>query len=212
MQFDLDQARDLLKKAARGGATGGDILVMEGDSFSAQVRLKEVEKISNARGKNLGLRLFFGKRSAITSTSDFSPASLARLVEETCALAKIAEEDEYAGLPSSESLAKRFPDLDLVDSEIGSLSIEEKIEIAKRAERAALEQDPRINNSEGADFSHYHTTVLYSATNGFNGSFQASGASLSVVPIATEDGRMQRDYWYSSRRKFRQLESAESVG
>lgn len=212
MQFSLEQAQGLLKKAADRGASGGDILVVEGDSFSAQVRLNEVEKISNARGKNLGLRLFFGKRSAITSTSDLTPASLDKLVSDTCTLAKIAEEDPTSGLPDPEQCAKSFPELDLVDDEIQTLSIGEKIEMAKRAERAALQEDPRLNNSDGADFSHYRSAILYAASNGFSGRFQASGASLSAVPIATQDGQMQRDYWYSSRRKFKQLESPESVG
>lgn len=212
MQFTIEQAEALLKKAMNQGASGGDIVVAVGDSFSAQVRLREVEKISSARGKNLGLRLFFGKRSAITSTSDLTPSSLERLVSDTCTLAQIAEEDEFAGLPPPEVCATQFPKLDLTDPDIGAVSIEEKIELAKRAERAALEQDPRLDNSDGADFSHYHTSVLYAASNGFSGAFEGSGSSLSVVPIATQDGQMQRDYWYSSRRKFRQLESAESVG
>jgi len=212
MQFTIEQAQEMLKKAMKQGASGGDVVVAEGDSFSAQVRLREVEKISSARGKNLGLRLFFGKRSAITSTSDLTPASLDRIVSDTCTLAKIAEEDEFAGLPPPELCAKSFPELDLTDPEIGQVSIEEKIALAKRAEQAALEQDPRLDNSDGSDFSHYHTAILYAATNGFSGSFEGAGSSLSVVPIASQDGQMQRDYWYSSRRKFRQLESAESIG
>ena len=212
MQFTIEQAQAMLKKAMKQGASGGDIVVAEGDSFSAQVRLREVEKISSARGKNLGLRLFFGKRSAITSTSDLTPASLDRIVSDTCTLAQIAEEDEFAGLPPPELCAKSFPELDLTDPEIGAVPIEEKIALAKRAERAALEQDPRLDNSDGSDFSHYHTSVLYAATNGFSGAFEGSGSSLSVVPIASQDGQMQRDYWYSSRRKYRQLESAESIG
>ncbi len=212
MQFTIEQGQALLKQAAKQGASGGDVVVAEGDSFSAQVRLREVEKISSARGKNLGLRLFFGKRSAITSTSDLTLSSLDRLVSDTCALAQLAEEDAFSGLPASALCAKTFPDLDLVDSEIGAVSIEEKIDLAKRAEQAALEQDPRLNNSDGADFSHYHSSVLYVASNGFSGAFEGSGSSLSVVPIASQDGQMQRDYWYSSRRKFRQLESAESIG
>lgn len=212
MQFDLNRAEELLGRAEKRGATGGDLIVVEGDSFSAQVRLKEVEKISNARGKSLGLRLFFGKRSAITSTSDLSPASLERLLEDTCTLARIAAEDPFAGLPPPERLAKSFPELDLVDTEIEKLPIERKIDLARRAEQAALEQDARLTNSEGADFGHYHTFVLYASSNGFHGNYETTGASLSVMPIATQDGRMQRDYWYSSRRKLKDLESPESVG
>lgn len=212
MQFDINRAEELLKRAAKKGATGGDLIVVEGDSFSAQVRLKEVEKISNARGKSLGLRVFFGKRSAITSTSDLSPASLDRLVEDTCTLAQIAAEDPFAGLPPPELLAKHFPELDLVDTEVEKLPIEKKIDLARRAEQAALESDPRLTNSEGADFGHYHTFVLFASSNGFHGHYETTGASLSAMPIATQDGQMQRDYWYSSRRKLKDMESPEAIG
>lgn len=212
MQFQVEQAKHLLKTAKAQGATEGDVLVVEGDSFSAQVRLDEVEKISSARGKSLGLRLFFGKRSAITSTSDLSQASLDQLVSDTCELAQIAEEDALSGLPAAEDYATTFPELDLVDAEIDRMSIDEKIEIAKKTERAALAKDPRLDNSEGADFSHSYNEMLYVASNGFAGCNRGSWVSLSVSPIARENGGMQRDYWYSSKRKLRDLESAEFIG
>lgn len=212
MQFQIEQAENLLKAAKAQGATAGDVLVVEGDSFSTQVRLDEVENISSARGKSLGLRLFFGKRSAITSTSDLSPESLNKLVTDTCELAQIAEEDAFSGLPAAEDCATTFPELDLVDQDIGKFSIEEKIALAREAERAALETDARLNNSEGADFSHSYNESLYAASNGFSGSNQGSGVSLSVSPIASEGGLMQRDYWYSSKRKFQELDSPQSVG
>ncbi len=212
MKFTIEQAEDLLNEAKNQGASEGDIVISEGDSFSTQVRLDEVEKISSARGKSLGLRLFFGKRSAITSTSDLSTSSLKRLLADTCELAKIAEEDEFSGLPSADVYAKEFPELDLLDEGIGAISIDEKIDLARMTERAALSQDSRLTNSDGADFSHSFNEVLFVTSNGFRGSYQGSGASLSVAPIATDKDQMQRDYWYSSKRKFHQLDSPKSIG
>jgi len=212
MNFQIEQAEALLSKAMKQGASGGDVLVVEGDSFSTQVRLDSVEKISSARGKNLGLRLFFGDRSAITSTSDLSASSLDRLLSDTCELAQIAEADTFSGLPPLEACAKTFPSLDIVDREIATLSIEDKIDLARRTERAALAEDERLTNSDGADFSHSSNEILYVATNGFHGAFQGTGASLSVSPIAIEEGQMQRDYWYSSKRKLHQLQEAEAIG
>lgn len=212
MQFEVAQAQALLKKAMDRGASGGDILVGEGRSFSAQVRLDAVEKVSSARGKRLGLRLFFGKRSAITSTSDLSESSLNQLLNDTCELAAIAEEDTFCGLPSPEAYAKDFPELDTVDTEIDKLSIEEKIAVARQAERVALASDERLSNSDGADFNNGYSEKLYVTSNGFEGAFCGSSASLSVAPIAKLDGKMQRDYWYSAKRKFSQLESPEAVG
>jgi PmbA protein len=212
MSFQQDQAEALLNQALARGASAGDILVVEGDAFSAQVRLNAVEKISRAQGKRLGLRLFFGKRSALTSTSDFTETSLARLLSDTCDLAQYAQEDDFAALPDPSACAKEIPELALFDPEADRLSVDEKIEWARRTEHAALSHDPRLTNSEGGDFGHSHATVLYAATNGFRGQYQTSHASLSVSPIAVADGQMQRDYWYSSRRALKQLESPESVG
>src|SRR3989304_2445276 len=82
-----DLLRDLLSRARARGASAGDTLLVEWDSFAVQVRLKAIDKVKQARERRLGLRLFFGQRSAITATSDLSADSLARLLEETRAMA-----------------------------------------------------------------------------------------------------------------------------
>lgn len=52
--------RDILARAKTQGASQGDVVMVESDSFFVTVRLGEVEKISQAQEKRLGLRLFFG--------------------------------------------------------------------------------------------------------------------------------------------------------
>jgi len=203
-------ASGLLKKATSKGITAGDVVIVEGNSFDAQVRLKSIDKLSNAHEKKLGLRLFFGRRTAVCSTSDFSSESLDRLVEDTCHLARCTAEDPHAGLPEPAPLDP--PDLDLYDESILKWKMEDKIELAVQAESAALEYDPRITNSEGAGLSHSDRRVVYSNTHGVVGSYPVSSVSFSVSPIATSQDSMQRDYWYSSKRKVRDLASAETVG
>ncbi|MEK7702981.1 MAG: TldD/PmbA family protein [Nitrospirota bacterium] len=212
MAFSLEHANDLLKEAKRRGVSDGDIFVLQGESFEGSVRLKEIEKISDARGKSLTLRLFFGKRHAITSTSDFTLKSLEELITDTCALARISPEDPYAGLPESSVCAKEIPVFDLSDPDAADLSVDEKMQMAIRAEAAAFAADPRITNSEGGSIGNTQTTLLYAATNGFSGTYVGAASSLSVSPIAAQNGQMQRDYWYSTRRKYKDLASAESVG
>src|SRR6185295_505815 len=72
--------------------------------------------------------------------------------------------------------------------------------------------DPRITNSEGAEFSNQFGRVLYASSHGFAGGYAGSTFGHSVSPVATHNGSMQRDYWYSSNRKFASLESPASVG
>jgi len=213
MTFQAETAEALFKRAKAKGATGGDILAIEGDSFETQVRFGTVEKISNARGKALGLRLFFGNRCAVTSTSDFSPDSLDRLLEDTCTLAKFAASDEFAvGVAPINECSAQLPDLSLYDPSVEALPMERRIELAKEVEQAALCADPRITNSEGGEFSSSKSHILYVSSSGFVGRYPSSIASLSAVPVASEDGKMQRDYWYSTQRFFELLESPASIG
>jgi len=210
MQLD-NLAAEVLQQAQRIGASAGDVLIATGESFSAGVRLGEVEKVQQSREKRLGLRLFIGHGSAITSTADFTRDALIALVEETVALAKATAADEFSGLPGAEFLARDFPDLDLYDSTV-QLSPEDKLALAREAEAAAIQTDPRITNSEGAEFSSGDHEVLYANSLGFVGRYHTTSYSLTVVPVATQDGAMQRDYWYSSHRKFSQLEAPAAIG
>ncbi|HJS66748.1 MAG TPA: metallopeptidase TldD-related protein [Nitrospiraceae bacterium] len=205
-------AMDLLAKAKRGGATEADIIIADGETFSVQVRLGAVDRLTKAREKHLGLRVFVGKRSASSSTSDFSADSLNQLVAETCTLAKAVVEDQVSGLPSADHMAGERPDLDLYDST--RLNTEQQIELAKRVEAAAMSADERVTNSEGGDFDSSSGRVVLGNSHGFLGEYQSSSFSMSVSPVATdpETGAMQRDSWYDVRRKFSKLDSPEAVG
>ena len=205
-------ALDLLSKVKRGGATEADIIIADGETFSVQVRLGEVDRLTKAREKHLGLRVFVGKRSASTSTSDFSPDSLDQLVDETCTLAKAVVEDPVSGLPAKDQMAGEVPDFDLYDPT--KLNTEQQIELAKRVEAAAMSTDERVTNSEGGDFDSSSGRVVLGNSHGFLGEYQSSSFSMSVSPIATDPvtGAMQRDSWYDVRRKFAKLDSPEMVG
>jgi PmbA protein len=93
-----------------------------------------------------------------------------------------------------------------------NLSAERAIEIAKSCEAAALAFDPRINNSEGASLSSHQGLHVYGNTHGFVGGYPTTSHTLSCVVLAGTGEDMQRDYWYSSSRDFRDLESAEAIG
>jgi PmbA protein len=213
-RLDLSQelARDILATAKAKGASHGDIVMVDGESFFVTVRLGEVEKISQAQEKRLGLRLFHGSSSASASTSDISKKSIERLVDDTVQMARATAQDPFSGLPDAALLAQTIPDLDLLDETARSVSVDEKIAIALATEKSAMESDPRITNSEGAEFSNQFGRVIYASSAGFSGEYYGSNFAHSVSPVAAQDGAMQRDYWYSSNRKYGRLESPESVG
>jgi PmbA protein len=213
-RLDLSQelARDVLATAKIRGASQGDVVMVEGDSFFVTVRLGEVEKISQAQEKRLGLRLFSGNSSASASTSDISREAIEQLVDDTVNMARATAQDPFSGLPDALLLARDLPDMDLFDDAARSVSVDEKIAIALAAEKTAMEFDPRITNSEGAEFSNQTGRVIYASSQGFCGEYHGSTFGHSVAPVASQNGSMQRDYWYSSNRKFARLDSPQSVG
>src|SRR5689334_13398198 len=94
-------ADSLVERGIDAGATAADALYVGDRSSGVQVRLGELEDVSRSEGEQIGLRLFFGQRSATVATSDLSDESLGALVERCLAMAKEAPEDIYAGLAPS---------------------------------------------------------------------------------------------------------------
>ncbi len=205
-------ASEVLRQATASGASGAEVGIVEDESFSVLVRMRGVDTVKSALEKRLGLRLFLGRRSATTATSDFSPAALDRLVADTLAMARATPEDPFGGLPDSSAFAAELPDLDLWDAEAPRLSIPDRICLAGKAESAALSFDPRITNSEGSEYGHEDARVFFANSHGFTGEYRASSVVLSATPVAKDDAGMQRDAWYSVQRRLCRLDSPESVG
>ncbi len=210
MEITPDIALEILEKARSRGITEGEILIVEGQSSSVHVRLKSVDTIKDSSSRKLGLRFFYGKRCAITSTTDLSPSSIENLIDETCTLAKLTATDEYSGLamPAGE----RISPMELYDNKFHDISLEEMTKMAQIAEESALNYDRRITNSDGSSFTKRMSSITYANSRGFASAYRVSLFSITTIPVASMDGTMQRDYWYSTRRQFDKLEDPESIG
>ncbi|HET7291779.1 MAG TPA: TldD/PmbA family protein [Vicinamibacteria bacterium] len=204
-------AEDLLRSARQAGASDADVVIAAGTDFSVTVRRGEVEKLTDAGSKALGLRVFVGRRTAISYTSDLSKAALDALVRDTVTMARATGEDDAAGLPDETEPAEEI-DLQIHDPSPLALPTGERIAWARRAEAAALSASPEIANSEGGSFSCGEDTVVLANTRGFLGSYRSSTVSASVVPVAERDGHKERDYWYTSGRGLSDLLTPEEVG
>src|SRR5215470_17733578 len=207
VETDLKQlAQDIVRRATDGGATAAECVIREGDEFSTLVRLGQVETLKEAGSKSIGVRVFHGKRGASTHSSDFSREGLDRMLNSALELAKITSEDPFAGIPDAEQLGSVEGDLDLYSPDVYSLPGEQRIAYAGRAEKAALDFDPRIKNSDGGSFDAATGHKILANSHGFVGEYRRSYCSVAAVPIAqSENGAMQRDYWYSVARTLKKL-------
>jgi PmbA protein len=212
--LDLESlAADVVALAMKAGASDAEAVAREGDEFSVNVRMGEVETLKESGSRGLGLRVFLGRRSGSASTSDLTAEGIRQLVEGALALARVTEEDPFAGLPETGEFGAVQGDLHLYYDDVYSLGGAERIEWARRAEAAALEADPRITNSDGGSFDAATGRKALANSRGFVGSYRTSYAGVAAAPIAKDaDGRMQRDGWWSSARRLSDVESPEAVG
>jgi len=210
---DLESlATDVVAQALKAGASDAEVVIREGDEFSVNVRMGQVETLKQSGSRAMGLRVFLGKRSASASTSDLTADGIRQLVAGAMALGKVTEEDPFVGLPD-EDFGSIPDDLNLYYEDVYSLSGAERIEWARRCEAAALAADKRITNSDGGSFDAATGSKLLANSRGFVGSYRSSYAGVSAAPLAAdENGHMQRDGWWSSSRSFSLLESPEAVG
>ena len=212
--LDLESlVSDVIALAVKAGASDAEAAAREGDEFSVNVRMGEVETLKESGSRGLGLRVFLGTRSGSATTSDLTADGIRQLVDGAMALAKVTEEDPFSGLPDASEFGSAPGDLHLYFDDVYSLSAEERIEWARRAEAAAMAADPRITNSDGGSFDAATGRKAIANSRGFVGSYRTSYAGVSAAPLATDaNGKMQRDGWWSSARSFALLETPESVG
>ncbi|MEO7207254.1 MAG: metalloprotease PmbA [Steroidobacteraceae bacterium] len=210
-QTDLESIIErALEEARARGASQAEAAVSQDTGLSVSVRLGEVETLEHQRDRSMGVTVYFGQRKGSASTADFSMDAVRATVAKACSIARFTAEDASAGLADVALMARSPPNLDL--SHPWNVSADRAIEIAKASEAAALAFDSRINNSEGSSVSSHQGLHVYGNTHGFVGGYPTTSHSLSCVVLAGTGEDMQRDYWYSSSRDWRELQDAEAVG
>ncbi|HVN28343.1 MAG TPA: TldD/PmbA family protein [Candidatus Binataceae bacterium] len=211
-ELDLKLAEWALDIAKKNGATAAEVLLISGESLSAGVRLGEVEKLKSSRERRLGLRVFTGQSSATSSTAEVEHDSLKDFIKSTVDLAKLTAPDPWSGLPEASLHPKSFPELDLEDNSHRIIEAPKALELARTAEKAAMASDPRIKNSEGAEFDSGTYRVIFVNSQGFAGEYSGTSYHLVASPIAQDDSGMQVGYWYTASRKYDSLDDAEKIG
>ena len=203
VELALEEARVL-------GASQAEASVSVDVGLSVGVRLGEVETVEYQRDRGMGVTVYFGTRKGSASTADLGAGALRETVAKACSIARYTAEDPCAGLADADCLATRVPDLDL--SHPWDLSPERACELALECEAAAMSVDRRVSNSEGAGVSTHRGLRAYGNSHGFLAAYPGTVHSMSCAVLGVEGEGMERDYWYTTARDWRELEEAASVG
>ena len=200
----------VLTLARQSGASAAEASASFSSGLSVTVRLREVETLEYHRDQGIGLTVYFGQRKGSASTSDLGTEALEESVRRACGLAKYAAEDECAGLADADRLARSISDLDLCHP--WTIEPPQAITLATECEAAALDNDPRISNSEGATVGTSSGCTVYGNSNDFLEGYRSSQHSVSCAVVAAENGQMERDYEYTVARDPDDLSSPGNVG
>ncbi|MDE2575992.1 MAG: TldD/PmbA family protein [Rhodospirillales bacterium] len=208
MSDPRDLLADLVARARAAGADAADAVLLSGTSLSVQQRMGRTEHLERAEGRDLGLRVFLGRRSAIVSSTAVDPAGFARLAERAVDMARVVPEDPFGGLADQARVADAGG-LDLDDPTEPSPAA--LIAAASAAEEAALAVTG-VTNSEGAEAGYGRSEVVLVTSAGFAGRYVRSSHSLSATALAGSGTAMQRDYDYSTTVHHADLEDAAAIG
>jgi PmbA protein len=213
----LELGDRILKMTLERGGKGlvAECVLRSGAELSARVRKGEPELVEEAGTRSAGLRVIQDRRVASTSTSDLTPAGIERFVADAVELVGLSQEDPFAGPADPKLLCDpaKQPDLDLYDPAGGSIDAARAIVLAREGEAAAFAFDPRITNSEGATFGRTAGGSAIVLSSGFRGVAKGSYQSLSVVPVASDEGgKNRRGYHWTARRHLAELDPAGEVG
>jgi len=199
----------LLDAARAAGADGADAGMSRSEGTSVTVRLGKVESSERSEDIGAALRVFVGKRNASVSTSQLDSDSIAELAERAVAMARVAPEDPYVRLATTDEIASTLPEIELYDDAVPA--VEHLTQTAMAVEAAALSNDG-ITNSEGGSASHGEAHMMIATSNGFSANYKRSSQGFSAVVIAEKDGAMERDYDYSAAVYGADLDAPEDVG
>ncbi len=206
----LEQAVAQALELAKVGSDGAEVSVSKTTGIGISTRFGEVENVEFNSDGALGITVYYQQRKGSASSTDLSPDAIARTVQAALDIARYTSPDPFAGVADKELLAFEAPDLDLFHPT--ELDADRGIELAARAEQAALATDKRITNTEGGSFNSHYGIRVFGNSHGMLQSYCSTRHSLSASVIAEAAGDMERDYAYTIARSINDLKSPEWVG
>jgi PmbA protein len=203
-------AESMVRFACAQGAEEIQVTIVEALEFNVDVRMGKVENLIEAGARYCGFKIIAGNKTAYATSSDLSKETLHGLVKNAIRRAKLANPDEFSGLPPSKKYSFDKSSIDIYDPEISELETEKKIDMALETERIAL-SDSRITNSHGANFETKEMTTILANSSGFLDEYAETYCGLGVGIQAGETDTKVEGFWSSARRHFRDLETPEKI-
>ena len=207
---ELRQAVSFAVELATKSGASAEVAVTKVSGLSVSTRLQEIENVEFTNDGALGISVYMGQQKGNASTSDLSEGAIRNAVEAALAIAKYTSPDDCTGLADKDLMAFEAPDLELYHA--ADVDVDKATELALQAEKAALEADERIVNSNGASFNSHTGVKVYGNSHGMLQRYLSSRYSLSCSVIGGVEDALENDYEYTISREFDKLQSPIWVG
>ena len=175
-------AERALESAVAAGATDAEAWCEQSTSRQIRVYQENVESLSDAGARGVGLRVFVGQRTGYAYGTDLSDAGVDAVAAAALEAAGVADEDEHAGLPVELGTAQVDG---LASAELARWSTERKVELAIGIERVARSH-PGVTQVEDTLYSDSEGGVALANTRDFAAGYEATSSWAYCSAFAGE--------------------------
>jgi PmbA protein len=200
--------------AAATGAGAGDAEAAVQDSVGREIRIfdGEVESLSEAGERGLGVRAWIEGRVGFAYGTDLSSEGVESIARDAVEAARVADSDEHAAAP--DPLGEDEPAAggdEFYDERVGAIGTDEKVALAKGVEAAAREADPRVVAVETTVYVDEEVHSALASSTGVGGSYRATFAYAYLQAIAQDGDSKQTGLGFGLARSPEGLE-AQRIG
>jgi len=198
-----------VEAALGAGAGDAEAYVEDSTGFEAQIFEGEVESLTEAGERGLGVRVWIEGRAGYAYGVDLGERGIESIAAGAVETARVSDPDEFAAAPDPGGEPQPIPGL--ADPEAASWTTERKLELAKRVERAAREADARVVAIETTVFVDDRSTAALASSRGVSGSYEATSCYAYTAAIAEHDGDRQTGLGFAMGRSPAALDP-EAIG
>ena len=200
----------LLDKTKENGTTDTEVIISKSYGKSLEIRNGVKEKIEEFNTFNIGIRVFKGKKFSILSTNKIDQKSLIKLSKRAAEIADISPEDQFSGIATKKDMNDNPINNNIKINTIDDFepSIDQMETKANEIEDYALNFSDKLV-SDGVQVAWSKSETYYSNSNNFNNKHVKSNNSNSLTLITSKSDKMVRDYAYSSKVFYDDIEKSK---
>lgn len=209
---EVDALLALGDKVVADAAAGEQVEVVVVHSAETEVKVYEgeVESLSSAEARGVGVRVIVDGRQGFAYAGTFEEADVRQALADARDNATFGTPDEFVGLAEPDGVAEA--DLAVFDDRLAAFATDRKVDLAIDLERRTLAADPRIAGLEAAEYIDALDTVAIVSTTGIRNASQETSCYVMASALAVEGDETQTGFGFSLARTPEDLDVAKAAG